>query len=82
MAARSAPYVTQGVRGRDGTPSPPLEQRVEAGLRLFDEGRAGNVIFSGGHPGGWKSQSALCCCESAFKQAHRLSPSLQRHSGS
>ncbi len=52
---------------RDGTPSPPLEQRIEAGLRLFEERRAENVIFSGGHPGEQKLSSM---------QQHRTCTSL------
>lgn len=36
---------------RDGTPTPTLEQRVEAGVDLFDRGRVDYLVFSGGHPG-------------------------------
>ena len=44
-------YTTDVMICRDGLPSPPLEQRVEAGLKLFQEGRVANIVFSGGHPG-------------------------------
>ena len=36
---------------RDGTPTPTLEQRVEAGVELFDSSRVDYLLFSGGHPG-------------------------------
>ncbi|KAK9909341.1 hypothetical protein WJX75_000747 [Coccomyxa subellipsoidea] len=37
---------------RDGTPTPTLQQRVEAGVELFDKGLVDHLLFSGGHPGG------------------------------
>ena len=44
---------------RDGTPTPTLEQRVEAGVALFDKGRVDYLLFSGGHPGTCPATSCL-----------------------
>ena len=36
---------------RDGTPTATLAERVRLGVRLFDQGVAEHLCFSGGHPG-------------------------------
>lgn len=36
---------------RDGAPTKALRRRVSAGVALFEEGLAGALVFTGGHPG-------------------------------